>query len=269
MMHRIAAESFHHLENELDNLIALYSMNEPHQKLEGVKKVLLQYQRRYREVEVGCKSPLPIQLANAFILLESNIDCSAFEDVKGNYNHSSDEFHKFATQILCQEICAYYFYPLWLGRADTMVYNATKRVNSRLHEMTAQELKLKKKMWRLEEEMEDGEAEFKQTQKEREILRGLKEKRLDHFKNHPKELEKNIRNRRGKRRERVVNAIKAGRTKAWNKDVEDSEETIEFQKTLGRQNIVEESEGEEQEDEERGNDDQSENTNEDTKIEEV
>ena len=254
VMHNIAAESFHHLEIELDSLISIYSMGDEDEKVEDVKRILLRLQRRFREIEVSCKSPLPIELENAFILLESNIECSAFKDVKQKYTQDSDEFHKFATQILSQEICAARFYPQMLPRADIMVQNATARVNSRFHEMSVQDLKLKKKMWQLEEEREDRA----QWQRERQMIRELKKADFDSVRDKPKEMKEKLRKAMINREQKKKKKIMKGLTQPWYKD-----ETIVFDTESERfrdislvsdgmcQNISEERE--EVEDEELGN----------------
>ncbi len=200
VMHTIASENFHHLEIELDNFLSLFSMENKEKKkreaLENGKKVLLRYQRRFREVEVGCKSPIPIELANAFILLESNIESSVFKAIKKKYHQEPDEFHKFSTQTLCQEICAYTLYPLLLPRADMMVQQTTNRVISRLQEMDEQEVNFMKNTLGLEEKRTE--------QNILQLLRVVDDEQLEGLKGDPVALE-NVLRKISENRERQVN----------------------------------------------------------------
>ncbi len=262
VMHTIASENFHHLEIELDNFLSLFSMdnkeNKKKETLENGKKVLLRYQRRFREVEVGCKSPIPIELANAFILLESNIESSVFRAIKKKYHQEPDEFHTFSTQTLCQEICAYKLYPLSLPRADKMVQQTTTRVISRLQEMDEQEVNFMKNTLGLEEKRTE--------QNILQLLRVVDDEQLEGLKGNPAALE-NVLRKISENRERQLNqsgskkkqTVSQAMTKPWFalNDLTESEE-IDYQSTQsGAQaisntmpQIASEERGEEEEEEE-------------------
>ena len=83
-------------------------------------------QKQFRQIEIGCKSPMPLRIKNAFNSLETKVR-SYFN--LSTLNDDYDDFHKGSFQSLSQAISRHRFFPMHLPKAYSVVEEVKRYID--------------------------------------------------------------------------------------------------------------------------------------------